>query len=250
MIKCTVALLVGGAMSACGSPTAPTPPSAAPTLFIVSTADGVVVGGQMTLTATLVTGAADRRTVTATWSSSAPDVASIDTAGNVTGRRLGTTTITAAFDNQSAKLDLSAVNDYAGTWKGQYVVTDCTRQSGNGSSYCRFIIGQPLNLELSINQRGTTVTGTLSFVDTRGMPLTTGPLSGESTVTGELRLTARVRSVGPEQPETTDVADWTSSLTPDQSQMTGRFVKNREFVNAFGPQKSREVCELRSASRF
>jgi hypothetical protein len=221
-----------------------------PRLSIVASSDGVVLNQQLRLTATMESPNGQSVPVQPTWSSEMPSVAPVDSNGIVTGLALGTSTITATYESQSATYQLSVVNDFSGGWTGKYRIRNCTRISGAGSSYCRFVLGAVLPIQLTVTQDGKAVTGTINFYDNLNRLLLNGPITGSSLVSGELRISATVHSVGNEQPETTTVSDWVTRLSGDAREMIGEFVMNREFVNAFGPQKSREDCAIEYLSRL
>jgi hypothetical protein len=142
------------------------------------------------------------------------------------------------------------VNDYSGNWDGTYKVRECTRLSGGGPSYCRFIIGISLPFAFVLSQQGKNVTGTLSFYDTEHRLLLTGSITGTSHNSGSLTITGTVRSLSiGEQPEITTITEWNSGLIGEGHSLSGQVVKNRDFVSGFGPQKSVEQCVVESARR-
>jgi hypothetical protein len=248
----TVGLLAGSCQNATG-PSPIAPPSSTPpqpdALAIEPTTDALKIGSTATLTAVLVSGNGARRTVPASWSSDAPEVAAIGEDGRVRAVSLGKTTIRARFEALSAVQPMRVVPDYEGTWSGQYRVLNCTRLSGGGSSYCRFILGAALPLRAVVTHEGSSLSGTLEFYSTAHELTEVGPVEGSIDDSGALVLTGTTSSVVSEQPGETKLSDWNTALTGEGDQMTGRFVKNRRFRNFFGWQESREDCELVKVNR-
>lgn len=247
----SLVLLVGRACSS--SPTSPTPSpgpdpvTGSPSLMILAPTDAVTLGGSLALAAELREQSGQRTKVTPQWSSSMPSIASIDQSGSVAGLTLGSTTITAVYQNLSASQALLVVNDFSGTWRGEYVVEQCNQLSGEGSSYCRFIVGVAFPFQLSLTQQGQQVSGTVNFYSTGGRLGLTGPATGTSNESGTLELSGTAGSVTVEQPETR-ATEWRLTLGAGNT-LDGRFVADREFRNFFGPVKSREECIIRSAQR-
>jgi len=183
--------------------------------------------------------------------SSDPAVATIDASGVLRGRMFGSVTVTAVYNEYQASQDVAVVEDFAGSWRGFYTIEKCARLTGGGSSYCRFVLLAALPFELSVVQSGRRISGSMRLYDSIGRLLLSGAIDGVSDSSATLHVTATVRSVaGSEQPEVTTITDWSSVLSVDKTAMTGQFVKNLSFTNAFGPQTSREECSIRSAVRL
>jgi hypothetical protein len=200
------------------------------------------------LTALIVPGNGTPRQVAASWSSDAPDVVSIDSDGVARGVMLGTTLIHASFGELSAVQPIRVVPDYAGTWKGAYRITNCTQISGSGPSYCRFAIQAVLPFVVTITQRSGTLSGTLEFHSSAGALLESGPVEGSISDSNALVLTATTSSQQSEQPSSTTLSDWNTTLV-GVGHMIGHFVNNRHFQNFFGWQDSREDCEIVDLTR-
>ncbi len=119
------------------------------TRLAISGIDAVLtdVSTSYTATATLFDGTT--RAVTPTWTSSNPDVATVDNVGRLDARAHGATTLTATHDGISATKRVQVVNNYRGTWVGRYVVTAC--DAPPGVCYAREvdIFSFPLCLEVS-----------------------------------------------------------------------------------------------------
>jgi hypothetical protein len=245
-------LALGLLVGSCQDPTLPSSiPPAPDVLTIVPPVEGLKLGSTQMLTAVLVSGDRTRRTVPASWSSDAPEIATVSDDGRVRGISLGKATIRATFEALSALQQLRVVPDYEGAWSGKYCITNCTRLSGDGPSYCRFVVGcnSPVPLRITLTQNGSSVAGALEFYDNVNHLLEAGAVDGWIDDAGALALTGTTRSVEPVHPSETTLSDWSTALTNDGSQMTGRFVRNLSFQNFWGPQKSREECKIVTLER-
>jgi hypothetical protein len=110
------------------------------------------------------------------------------------------------------------------------------------SSHCRFVLNSVFPLDLTLAQDGASVSGTTRFYSNGGRLVLAGAFAGTSDTAGNLSLTGTITSVdGSEQPETTTIHEWRSSLSSN-ADMTGAFVQHKQFTNAFGPQVSVEGC--------
>jgi hypothetical protein len=114
----TVVTGCGGANPA--SPTAP-----AVTVLVIAGADTVLTGVSTGYTATATLADATSRGVGPTWSSSNPEVATVDREGLLEGRTHGSTILTAASQGQTGSKTLHVVNNYGGRWEGRFVVKAC-----------------------------------------------------------------------------------------------------------------------------
>jgi hypothetical protein len=242
-VKALRLLVLALLLVACRDITEPTRISTQPeTLAIAPAMKGLKLGSVEQLTTLLFSGDS-RRAVSASWSSDAPDVVAVSDDGRVRGVSVGRATIRATFRDLSAIEVVRVVPDYQGTWLGEYRVTACTRLRGDGSSYCRFILGVGLFIDTSLTQDGPTLEGTISVYSNTHVLLESGPVEGSIDASGALVLTGTATTVEAEEPSSTTLSDWRTTLRDDGMQMTGRFVKNRHFRNFFGWQDSREECE-------
>jgi hypothetical protein len=243
---CAVALLAASCQEA-------TRPSALPPrpdeLVIAPPIEALKMGEREELAALLVRGDGTRVAVPATWSSDAPQVASVSAEGRVLAVGLGTTTIRATFEALSAQQSLRVVPDYAGRWSGQYRIAGCKRTSGSGPDICRNILNARLPLGVTLVQSAAVPVGTLDLYDNTGGLLETGPVEGSIDETYALLLSGTTRSVDPVHPRETTIADWRTTLTEDGARMTGRFVQHETFVNFWGPQQLRMECEITRLER-
>jgi hypothetical protein len=134
--------------------------------LVINGVDAVVTGSvnSYTLTATLSDGTT--RAVTPTWTSSRTDVASVDSAGRLDGLSHGATTLTASYMGGTASKTVQVVNNYGGTWVGQYVIKACDQSGYFERAGCESSgrVGQVLPITLALSQTGSTkseIRGTL-----------------------------------------------------------------------------------------
>jgi hypothetical protein len=171
------------------NPAGPSPP-AAPTVtgLVITGVDAVLTGVSTTYaaTATLSDGT---RAVTPEWTSSNTNVASVDSAGHLSGRAHGSTDVTASYAGRTASKTVQVVNNYAGTWDGQYIIRACTDSgdlTNRDGGWCRGgpgRVGTVNGILLTLVQGGknlSEITGTVgSFPET---------IAGVVTADGRLSL--------------------------------------------------------------
>jgi Bacterial Ig-like domain (group 2) len=171
------------------NPAGPSPP-AAPTVtgLVITGLDAVLTGVSTTYTAT-ATLSDGTRAVTPEWSSSNTNVASVDSAGHLSGRAHGSTDVTASYAGLTASKTVQVVNNYAGTWEGQYIIRACTDSgdlTNRDGGWCRKgpgRVGTVGGIHLTLVQSGknlSEITGTVaSFPET---------ITGVVTADGRLSL--------------------------------------------------------------
>jgi hypothetical protein len=141
-------LILVTAVAACGGKSPAAPTGTTVTGLAITGADTLLTGGSSVYhtTATFADGAS--RTVTPNWSSSNPEVASVDDAGQLQPRAHGTTILTATSGGQTVSKTVHIVNNYAGRWDGVFAAKECAPQS-----FCAAmdldIFNFPVTLELS-----------------------------------------------------------------------------------------------------
>ena len=133
------------------NPTAPT--ATAVTALAVTGADAVLTGRSTSYTVTATSANGTSRPVTPTWSSSNPQVATIDSAGQLEGRAHGSTTLTATFQGQTVLKTVHVVNNYGGTWQGSFIAKACDAPPGVCDDYEIDTFSFPIYLQIS--QTGT-----------------------------------------------------------------------------------------------
>ena len=115
------------------NPGAPSPSAmASPTItsLVIGGLEAVLTGSSTNYIATALIVDGTTRVVTPTWSSSNTDVASVDTVGHLDGRAHGRTMLTATLDGISATKAVQVVNNYGGSWAGEYVINGCDAPPG------------------------------------------------------------------------------------------------------------------------
>ena len=221
------------------SPAGPTPPVAS---LVVTGAGYVLTGSTTTYTATVTMPDGSTRTVMPSWSTSAADVATVDNAGRLGGRTHGSTTLAAVYEGRTASKTVQVVNNYAGTWSGQYIVTACT-DSGiftdgvlGGSfvdvPWCQAVgrIGSAHPFLFAITQSGETyseIRATFGW-DTR-------PVTGILTADGRLKVegTSRVLDWYGDPWADWQLSGWDTNLDRSGG-MTGRWAENLTMLGGAG----------------
>lgn len=204
----------------------------APTDLLGPATEYVAQGESMPL-ATL--GSADPVSTLSTWDF-APDTVAQIANGNLIALGLGRGTLTRARSSTSASKTIVVVPNFAGTWKGAYRYTRCERLTGEGSSYCRFAIGNVFPITARFTRRNDRLEGQIDFWSTGAINIiASGTLSGVLSESPQVTLTGTLSGEG--YLET--IAPWTMASTANGSAQ-GAIVNNKAFVNAFGPQTAIE----------
>jgi hypothetical protein len=231
-----VALLtVAGSLvvaAACGkdSPSAPSTPPApatppAPTVagLTVTGLDVVRTGffSDYTATAALSDGSTQTVTSSVTWSSSDPSVATVTAAGRLSGQSHGAVSLNASYQGRTAAKAVNIVNNYGGTWTGNYIATACDASGDFGrGDWCKGVKGASFPLTLILSQTGndrSTVTGTI----TNGF-ISNAPVSGSVTPDGRLGIGANAIGTSNGITFRFQLLGWETKLT-SVSQMSGRW---------------------------
>jgi len=118
------------------------------------------------------------------------------------------------------------ITNFAGTWRGNYVIERCSGQGTIEDVLCSapsgsrpggiYPVGTVLQLAIALNQSGTTVTGTIAFGEV------TGPVTG--TITND-RLVLRGRATSTEG-LSLDISAWDTGIASDQ--LTGTLTYSAE----------------------
>ena len=230
------------------NPVTPSPPGmASPTIanLVIAGVDAVLTGSASHYSVTATMSDGTTRSVTATWSSSNTEVASVDSAGRLDGRTHGQTTLTATVDAISATKAVQVVNNYRGTWTGRYIVNVCDAPASTCVAMEYDVFSFPITLEVS--QTGTDqneISAMLvlpSFLQIRAL------LSGRVTSDGRLNLagSSDLRRSGSVF-ATFHVGAWDTHLRgPDT--MTGRWAQR--LSNLQPPYDEYHEIELESMTR-
>ena len=106
-------------------------------LMVAAAATDVVVGATTTVTATASYSDGTTAVVTPDWQSNADAVATVSTAGVVTGVSAGTTTVTGTFEDTSGSVDVTVTAPASTTWRGLVVADEnrCSEYSASNYSY-------------------------------------------------------------------------------------------------------------------
>jgi Bacterial Ig-like domain (group 2) len=190
MVRARISLMLAASLAAvlavaCGggdsSPTSPTPSNPSVTGLTITGLDAIRTGFFATYTAQATLSDGSTQTVTPTWSSSSPDIASVASNGDVNALVNGTTTITATYQGRTGSKAVRAVANFGGTWSGSYRVAKCD-QSAAFAGWCSGIggVGAVLPLALTLAQGGTSrdqVTGTIALGSITGN--TSGSVTGD-----------------------------------------------------------------------
>ena len=227
-----VLLLAAG----CGGDGSPTAPSATGTSISVTYPVGstIFIGNQVQFEATVTLGdGTERLTADATWSSDAPAVATVSSAGLVTAVAAGEATISAETNpGDRGSVRIRVYPEFRGSWTGWWRAADCTA-SGSPlfTQLCALLkaspdlVGSPLMAALT--QDGALVDGTVDLGELavgdapRAEPLEVE--SGEVSIDGTLRLTFSAVMISEAGLELhAEVLSWeTRADTPGR--MTGQF---------------------------
>ena len=117
----------------------------------------------------------------------------MDSTGRLDGRAHGSTTLTASYLGRDASKTVQVVNNYGGTWDGQYVIRACA-DSGDlhfrNGGWCqsRVRVGTIWRIRLVLSQSGSNlseIAGTLDLGDVGAGD----NISGVVTADGRLSLT-------------------------------------------------------------
>ena len=183
-------------------------------------------------TATVTFGDGTRRTATATWTSNSPQVAVVDTNGRLEGRAHGSTVLTASFLGRQASRTVQVVNNYSGSWSGQYVVRACDKSGQHDrDGGCRGVVGLEAVVRLRLKQTGGTMREVGGTLELGGVGFG-GPVRGVVTAVGRLNLDGRY-----ELPDfygygvccSLEIGGWDTRLSgPDA--MTGRWTQRFTYL--------------------
>ncbi|HEU4927157.1 MAG TPA: Ig-like domain-containing protein [Vicinamibacterales bacterium] len=221
----TIALLSAGCQGK-PSPAAPTSPTV--TSLTISSADTLLTGAAVSFAATVTRSDGTTQTVTPAWSSSSPDVATIDSAGRVDARAHGTTVVTATLEGVSATKAIAVVNNYAGLWTGRYVVTACDAPPTFCLAREYDFFSFPVDLEIS--QRGSDLREISATLHLANFQIH-APLSGLVTPDGRLNLAGRHDLTDPRGRiyATVHVGGWDTNLSGRE--MVGRWAQRLDNLN-------------------
>ena len=212
-------------------------PTVPPTLRIEAPTS-INVGVTKTVRASMVE-AGQARAVAPTWDAE-PSSALAISGTSITGLSPARAVLTARYEGLEATASVSVVPNVRGTWLAQITRTECVRESGPGSTPCRFAAGFAQPFRLSMTNDGATIGGSIRVFDV----VLTGPVTGFLGVDGRLTLSATAINEG----ITVTITEWSSTFdrgvwTPDSLHW------RRSFTNAFGPQVLKESWQFSQIRR-
>jgi hypothetical protein len=229
LLKLASALALVILAMACGSKNPSTPTGPTVTGLAITGPDAVLTGVSTgyNVTARLADGTS--RAVTPTWSSSNPEVATVDSAGELEGRTHGSTTLTAASEGQTVSKTVHVVNNYGGTWEGRFTVKGCDA-TPPGVCAAQEVDFFDFDITLQISQTGTDQS------DINAMLKLPSFFEGRANVRGRVSADGRLNLTG-----TSDLTDdrgttwatftvgaWDTTLT--NGAMTGRWAQRINTV--------------------
>lgn len=227
----------------CGgkSPIAPEPTLVSIAIDPGSPEVGVGAIAQLAARARFSDGTTEAATVT--WSVTPNSVATVTTAGQLLGVRLGIATVRAVHSSgltaaalvnvvASASVPIPPQSDMSGLWSGQYTLDRCTRVSGDGPDSCRFIEGARRPIALQVSQNGSKLTGQLT-IDA----LVTGPITGWRDAFGFHVIFGTLTGTGELAGFSFELTEWDAKTTIALNSLTGTFEGIQRFTApAAGPQ--------------
>ena len=218
LAACLVAATIG--VGACGDDDTPAAPTTTtPTASISPGTTVYQIGQTQTLTLT-----AQTTPTNVVWSSSNPNVMTVDSGGNVEAVGVGAATITASADaNLSATLSVQIVPIYQGTWTGTAKILACTDLAGFLSAgYCARNLGAVNTITLTLTQNAASVSG--SITKTEGANLLNGSITGPIGAGGDITLTGNLAGLANGSNLQLSVISWNSLA--DGTSMTGSWAGN------------------------
>jgi hypothetical protein len=205
--------LVGGlfVIAACGkSDSAPSPTVS--NLSLSPATDWVKIKGteHFSVTALYSTGASE--SVSPAWTSNNTGVATVDSAGLVTGVAAGQATVVATYQSKTAMRDIRVIPDYAGRWAGSWSVTSCATTGALPASWCNSVQGASLPATLQVLQTKDQVSAAWTLQESNG--------TAQGSIAGDGKLTLSGSSL--QSGVTIEIVSW-QTVTTDNQQMTGTF---------------------------
>jgi len=182
------------------------------------------------------------------WSADPPGIVTIDAKGRVTGIGNGAVRVTASAGTHSGSINMRAVQDYTGTWSGNYFITGCSgaadpRTCGRLMVGTNFVpIAYPFTL--TVTQLQDQVTGTLHEASDAFRQDT--PLRGFVRVSGELVLEGFVPL--PEHLNFT-ITNWSSTFSQSDGKAKGAFTRIAPTFTTFTTYTLRTEHEFSGVTR-
>ena len=170
------------------------------------------------------------------WTSSNNAVASISSAGQLTGLTNGQAIVTATHDGIAATVPVRVVANVQGTWSGSYLITTCANYFLY-VNWCTLIAGAgPAPIDFYLTQTRDTVSGVLAFGQF------VGNVTGQISSNGTLSLSGTTYS----DLDTFTVAAWSTNIAGNN--MTGTFTV-RNALYGYPGEYAINGCVLTTVTR-
>ena len=166
--------------------------------LVINGVDAVLTGSVTSYTVSATLSDGTTRTVTPAWTSSDPRVGTVDSTGRLDGRAHGSTNLTASYEGRSVSKTVQVVNNYAGTWNGNYVIRACADSgdlTDHDGGWCqtRVRVGTVWPIRLVLSQTANNLSeirGTLGLRDVDVEDKITGVVTadGRLNLTGTLHI--------------------------------------------------------------
>jgi len=224
MVHRALLLVVVLQAAACGGSSSPSTPTPAPATAVTTASvainpatDLVKILGTEAFTATATMSDGSSKSVAGTWATDAPAIATIDSAGKVTGVAPGQAAITVTYDGAKATRTIRVVPDYQGNWTGEYTVLTC-QDSGDFSKedWCKAALEDGVvRVTMALTQTRDVVSGTWTH----------DVMSGTAQGTIEADGTLPLAGTGTMDRIPMAIAGWRARSTDNKSQ-AGKFTMN------------------------
>jgi hypothetical protein len=221
MLQRALIVVVVVGLASCGgtstsSPAAPTPTPVVTTVSVTMSpsTDMLKIQGTETFTVTATLSDGTTKAVTGSWASDNAAVATVDTAGKVTGIGSGHATITVTYDTAKATRTVRIIPDYQGNWSGEYTVVSC-QDSGDFTKedWCKAALRNGvIKVTMTLTQARDAVTGSWTH----------DVMSGTTQGTLETDGTLAISGNGTMDRIPMAISGWRSRSTDNKSQ-TGKF---------------------------
>jgi hypothetical protein len=216
-----------------GAPSeSPAQSAAIATGLFINGVDAVLTGSVTSYAVTATLSDGTTRTVTPAWTSSNPGVGSVDGSGRLDGRAHGSTTLTASYLGRDVSKTVNVVNNYGGTWTGQYIIRACDdsgdlKDHDGGWCQSRVPVGTVWSIRLVLSQTASDLSeigGTLGLADVDVQDKITGVVTadGRLSLTGTLHL---LDFYGESLLGTVQLQTWETNVS-GPAVMTGRWAQN------------------------
>jgi hypothetical protein len=189
-VWCAAIAAIGCGSSGGNTQMPPAPSGTIVSIAVTSSAPTMFLGASETFSAvaTYTSGATQALTAGA-WTTDAPTVAQVDSAGRVTGVGNGEVTISFDYQGVHGATHIRVLPNYAGSWLGNYTILSCTPTEGFADqNVCNsFNVGQTFQYRLQLTQTADVVNGQ-TIVGQLGSTNATSTVNAD----GSLTLTPQV----------------------------------------------------------